>query len=254
MSSRPATRYRGAAGGPRRRDRPGEVDQAASVASALRHGSALPADDPHSRRAIRHRRAAHPSRIVRSGRLPTLSRGLLREAQRALGRGRGRGAADPGHQCASVPALAGAPGAGRGPDRGGMDRPPRLRRPRRAAGRFQCAALFALLPADCRAVAGRATVNPFGEPQPTFHTRAPVLRLDHVFVTRSVEVVAAAPVRTRACAGRIRSFSAACRAARAAGRQRRWSARERSTLETRIGETELQFRRERLARHVAGLV
>jgi endonuclease/exonuclease/phosphatase family metal-dependent hydrolase len=37
--------------------------------------------------------------------------------------------------------------------------------------------------------------NPGGEPQPTFHTRAPVLRLDHVFVTRSVEVVAAAPIR-----------------------------------------------------------
>ncbi|RDI58873.1 endonuclease/exonuclease/phosphatase family protein [Microvirga subterranea] len=38
--------------------------------------------------------------------------------------------------------------------------------------------------------------NPLGEPQPTFHTRAPVLRLDHVFVTKSVEVVTAAPVRT----------------------------------------------------------
>lgn len=37
--------------------------------------------------------------------------------------------------------------------------------------------------------------NPAGEPQPTFHTRAPVLRLDHVFVTKSVEVIAAAPVR-----------------------------------------------------------
>jgi endonuclease/exonuclease/phosphatase family metal-dependent hydrolase len=37
--------------------------------------------------------------------------------------------------------------------------------------------------------------NPAGEPKPTFHTRAPVLRLDHVFVTRSIEVVAAAPVR-----------------------------------------------------------
>ncbi len=37
--------------------------------------------------------------------------------------------------------------------------------------------------------------NPDGEPQPTFHTRAPVLRLDHVFVTRSVQVVSARPVR-----------------------------------------------------------
>ncbi|MCB8819916.1 endonuclease/exonuclease/phosphatase family protein [Microvirga rosea] len=37
--------------------------------------------------------------------------------------------------------------------------------------------------------------NPSGEPQPTFHTRAPVLRLDHVFVTKSVDIIAAAPVR-----------------------------------------------------------
>jgi len=37
--------------------------------------------------------------------------------------------------------------------------------------------------------------NSHGEPQPTFHTRAPVLRLDHVFVSKSVEVVNAAPVR-----------------------------------------------------------
>lgn len=37
--------------------------------------------------------------------------------------------------------------------------------------------------------------NPAGEPQPTFHTRAPVLRLDHVFVTKSVDIIGAAPVR-----------------------------------------------------------
>ncbi|MCG7392675.1 endonuclease/exonuclease/phosphatase family protein [Microvirga sp. ACRRW] len=37
--------------------------------------------------------------------------------------------------------------------------------------------------------------NSHGQPQPTFHTRAPVLRLDHVFVSKSVEVVNAAPVR-----------------------------------------------------------
>ncbi len=37
--------------------------------------------------------------------------------------------------------------------------------------------------------------NAHGEPQPTFHTRAPVLRLDHVFVTKSVDVVDAGPVR-----------------------------------------------------------
>jgi endonuclease/exonuclease/phosphatase family metal-dependent hydrolase len=38
--------------------------------------------------------------------------------------------------------------------------------------------------------------NPNGEPQATFHTRAPVLRLDHMFVTPSIDVVAAGPVRT----------------------------------------------------------
>ncbi|MGO4704436.1 endonuclease/exonuclease/phosphatase family protein [Microvirga sp. 2MCAF38] len=38
--------------------------------------------------------------------------------------------------------------------------------------------------------------NPKGEPKPTFHTRAPVLRLDHIFVTPSIKVLEAAPVRT----------------------------------------------------------
>jgi endonuclease/exonuclease/phosphatase family metal-dependent hydrolase len=41
------------------------------------------------------------------------------------------------------------------------------------------------------------TEQPLGEPQPTFHTRAPVLRLDHVFVTKSVEVISAGPVRNQ---------------------------------------------------------
>jgi endonuclease/exonuclease/phosphatase family metal-dependent hydrolase len=39
--------------------------------------------------------------------------------------------------------------------------------------------------------------NPAGEPEATFHTRAPVLRLDHVFVTEGVRVVSAAPVRNK---------------------------------------------------------
>jgi endonuclease/exonuclease/phosphatase family metal-dependent hydrolase len=39
--------------------------------------------------------------------------------------------------------------------------------------------------------------NPAGEPQPTFHTRAPLLRLDHIFVSRSIDVMSAAPVRTK---------------------------------------------------------
>lgn len=39
------------------------------------------------------------------------------------------------------------------------------------------------------------TSNPVGDPQPTFHTRAPVLRLDHVFVTKSIQVISAGPVR-----------------------------------------------------------
>jgi endonuclease/exonuclease/phosphatase family metal-dependent hydrolase len=39
--------------------------------------------------------------------------------------------------------------------------------------------------------------NPAGEPEATFHTRAPVLRLDHVFVSDGIGVVSAAPVRNK---------------------------------------------------------
>jgi endonuclease/exonuclease/phosphatase family metal-dependent hydrolase len=35
-----------------------------------------------------------------------------------------------------------------------------------------------------------------GRPRPTFHTRMPLVRLDHIFVNASVEVVEAAPVAT----------------------------------------------------------
>ena len=38
--------------------------------------------------------------------------------------------------------------------------------------------------------------DPLRDPQATFHTRAPVLRLDHIFVSGAVDVLAAAPVRT----------------------------------------------------------
>jgi endonuclease/exonuclease/phosphatase family metal-dependent hydrolase len=37
--------------------------------------------------------------------------------------------------------------------------------------------------------------NPRGRPEPTFHTRAPLLRLDHIFTTPSIKVSAAAPYR-----------------------------------------------------------
>ena len=63
---------------------------------------------------------------------------------------------------------------------GDFNAPPYSRSYRMFAGRMRDAQLF----------------NSVGEPQPTFHTRAPVLRLDHMFVTNSVEVVSAAPVGT----------------------------------------------------------
>lgn len=37
---------------------------------------------------------------------------------------------------------------------------------------------------------------PAPRPRATFHTRMPILRIDHVFVSRCIEVLAAAPVRT----------------------------------------------------------
>ncbi len=139
----------------------------------------------------------HPSQIVKSGRLPSLSPGPAFEKRSALWvaieveghavqvvnahlslRSRERraqaaallGSEWIGHPDCGDPAIL----------LGDFNAPPYSRSYRLFAGRLRDAQLF----------------NPVGEPQPTFHTRAPVLRLDHMFVTPSVEVMSAAPVRT----------------------------------------------------------
>lgn len=138
----------------------------------------------------------HPSDIVKSGRLPTLSSGPGFEKRSALWvcveiegcglnvinahlslRSRERraqaaallGEEWAGHPNCSDPAVL----------LGDFNAPPYSRSYRLFASRLRDAQL----------------ANPAGDPQPTFHTRAPVLRLDHVFVTKSVDIVAAAPVR-----------------------------------------------------------
>jgi endonuclease/exonuclease/phosphatase family metal-dependent hydrolase len=139
----------------------------------------------------------HTSRVVRSARLPTLSSGPALEKRSALWvaveidgcelhvvnahlslRSRERlnqaetllGPEWLGHPDCADPAVL----------LGDFNAPPHSRSYRLIASRLRDA----------------QQANPDGEPQPTFHTRAPVLRLDHVFVTPSVEVIAAAPVRT----------------------------------------------------------
>jgi endonuclease/exonuclease/phosphatase family metal-dependent hydrolase len=180
------------------RSRAGAVDQAAELANAL-------GMDIHFQPTIRvfgeqfgiAILTRHPSRIVRSGRLPTLSAGPTLEKRCALWvaveiggrelqvvnahlslRSRERlyqaqallGSDWLGHaQCGDPAVLL-----------GDFNAPPHSRSYRLLASRLRDAQLF----------------NPNGDPQATFHTRAPVLRLDHVFVTPSVEVVAAAPIRS----------------------------------------------------------
>jgi endonuclease/exonuclease/phosphatase family metal-dependent hydrolase len=139
----------------------------------------------------------HSSQVVKSGRLPSLSPGPAFEKRSALWvsidveghsvevitahlslRSRERraqaaallGAEWMGHPDCGDPAVL----------LGDFNAPPYSRSYRLFAGRMRDAQLF----------------NPSGEPQPTFHTRAPVLRLDHMFVTPSVEVMSAAPVKT----------------------------------------------------------
>lgn len=139
----------------------------------------------------------YPSQVVKSGRLPSLSPGPAFEKRSALWvavdvdghpvqvvnahlslRSRERraqaaallGSEWIGHPDCAEPAIL----------LGDFNAPPYSRSYRLFAGRMRDAQLS----------------NPSGEPQPTFHTRAPVLRLDHMFVTSSVEVMSAAPVRT----------------------------------------------------------
>ncbi|MGO4574231.1 endonuclease/exonuclease/phosphatase family protein [Microvirga sp. 2TAF3] len=140
----------------------------------------------------------HPSRIVKAGRLPSLSPGPAFEKRSALWVSVEVG----GHPVqvinahlslrsrerrAQAAALLGDDWIGH-PDcadpavlLGDFNAPPYSRSYHLFASRLRDAQLS----------------NPSGDPQPTFHTRAPVLRLDHVFVTKSVEIVAAAPVRNQ---------------------------------------------------------
>jgi endonuclease/exonuclease/phosphatase family metal-dependent hydrolase len=180
------------------RARNGAIDQAAAVAVKL-------GMDLHFQPTIRvfgeqfgiAILTRHPSRVVRSSRLPSLSAGPAIEKRSALWvavriggaefqvvnahlslRSRDRlnqaaallGEEWLGHPGCADPAVL----------LGDFNAPPHSRSYRLMASRLRDAQL----------------ANPNGEPQATFHTRAPVLRLDHIFVTPSVEVVAAAPVRT----------------------------------------------------------
>jgi endonuclease/exonuclease/phosphatase family metal-dependent hydrolase len=130
----------------------------------------------------------HPSRLVRSGRLPSLSGGPSREKRSALWvavnahlslRARERFTQA---QALLGPEWLGHPEC-RGPTvlLGDFNAPPQTRAYRLLASHL-----------------GDAQVaNPAREPEATFHTRAPVLRLDHVFVSNGIHVTGAGPVRTR---------------------------------------------------------
>ncbi len=179
------------------RARAGEVDQAASVAATL-------GMDLHFQPTIRILGeqygiavlTRHSSRIVRAERLPTQSTrpsfekrsGLWVSVEvdgQAIQVVNAHLSLRSGERRAQAAALVGSDWMGH-PDcadpavlLGDFNAPPYSRSYRLIANRLHDAQLS----------------NASGEPQPTFHTRAPVLRLDHVFVTKSVEVVNAGPVR-----------------------------------------------------------
>jgi endonuclease/exonuclease/phosphatase family metal-dependent hydrolase len=179
------------------RARTGEVDQAATVAAIL-------GMDLHFQPTIRILGeqygiavlTRHASRIVKSGRLPTQSTRPSFEKRSALWVSvevdgqtiqvvNAHLSLRSGERRAQAAALVGPDWIGH-PDcadpavlLGDFNAPPYSRSYRLIANRMQDTQLS----------------NSSGEPQPTFHTRAPVLRLDHVFVTKSVEVVDAGPVR-----------------------------------------------------------
>jgi endonuclease/exonuclease/phosphatase family metal-dependent hydrolase len=180
------------------RPRTGAVDQAAALASKL-------GMDLHFQPTIRMFGeqfgiailSRHSSKVIRSGRLPTFSAGPTLEKRCALWavveiegqrihvlnahlslRSRDRlmqaeallGSDWLAHPDCCDPAIL----------LGDFNAPPHSRSYRLLASRLRDA----------------QRANPSGEPQATFHTRAPVLRLDHMFVTPSIEIIAAAPVRT----------------------------------------------------------
>jgi endonuclease/exonuclease/phosphatase family metal-dependent hydrolase len=139
----------------------------------------------------------HPSRLVRSGRLPTLSTGPTLEKRCALWvtidiAGRQVQVVNAHLSLRSRERLTQAE-ALLGPDWLGH---PECRDPAILLGDFNApptSRSYRLLAGRLRDVQ-RATLN--GEPSATFHTRAPVLRLDHMFISRSIEILEAAPVRT----------------------------------------------------------
>jgi endonuclease/exonuclease/phosphatase family metal-dependent hydrolase len=179
------------------RVRSGEIDQAATVARIL-------GMDLHFQPTIRILGeqygiavlTRHASKIVKSGRLPTQSTRPSFEKRSALWvsvdvEGQSVQVVNAhlslrsGERRTQASALVGSDWIGH-PDcadpailLGDFNAPPYSRSYRLIANRMRDAQLS----------------NSAGEPQPTFHTRAPVLRLDHVFVTKSVEVIDAGPVR-----------------------------------------------------------
>jgi endonuclease/exonuclease/phosphatase family metal-dependent hydrolase len=179
------------------RARVGAVDQAAALAAKL-------GMDLHFQPTIRMFGeqfgiailTRHSSRVVRCGRLPTLSNGPTLEKRCALWAtveidGRALHVVNAHLSLRSRDRLMQAE-ALLGPDwlahpdcadpailLGDFNAPPHSKSYRLLASRLRDA----------------QSANPNGEPQATFHTRAPVLRLDHMFVTPSVEVVTAGPVR-----------------------------------------------------------
>jgi endonuclease/exonuclease/phosphatase family metal-dependent hydrolase len=180
------------------RARAGAVDQAAGLAAAL-------GMNMHFQPTIRvfgeqfgiAILTRHPSRVVRSGRLPSLATGPSLEKRCALWAAVEIGGAElqvvnahlslrSRERLCQAEALLGSDWLGHSDCRdpavllGDFNAPPQSRSYRLLASRLRDAQL----------------ANPNGEPQATFHTRAPVLRLDHIFVTPSAEVVAASPVRS----------------------------------------------------------
>lgn len=179
------------------RTRPGEIDQAASVAEKL-------GMDLHFQPTIRILGeqygiavlTKHPAYLVKSGRLPTQSTKPSFEKRSALWVCTRIGdqkvnvinahlSLRSGERRTQAAALVGSDWMGH-PDcadpailLGDFNAPPYSRSYRMIANHLRDAQLS----------------NSRGEPQPTFHTRAPLLRLDHVFVTKSIQVMDAGPVR-----------------------------------------------------------
>ena len=140
----------------------------------------------------------HPSRLVRSGRLPSLVGGAGdREAQRPVGlqsKSTAGGSTSSTRTCPCARGR-GCPGARRWSGR--LDRPSRLRRSRDPARRFQRAAALAVLSAHGRPPAGtRSSAIPSASRRRPSTPGRRSCGSTTSSSRRSIEVVAAAPVRT----------------------------------------------------------